>query len=295
MAGLELGKHTELPELSELMKMSEEELGRLDLAKMNLAVVKMALGSNYSDYLKTLDEWTDHLRKEMERNLYLYQRDPASFDNSEAYFRVLMMNTIIKEDFKVGYDPELMESPEDRNNSGYAFFSDPAKVFLPGMLGPKDRLGTCTSLPVLFAALGRRLGYPIKLVLSKGHVFCRWDDGEEVFNIEMTNKGVSRKSDDYYRKWPFPITPEEEEKYSYLKSLSSKEELALFLGTLGNVRMAHGQYSPAAITYDMANQLAPRLGKIHMAMINADLADSRQPNFNSNIQNRELIIMPPKN
>ncbi len=36
-----------------------------------------------------------------------------------------------------------------------------------------DNGGTCVSMPVLYTAVARRLGYPVKLVLAKGHAFCR--------------------------------------------------------------------------------------------------------------------------
>jgi hypothetical protein len=57
------------------------------------------------------------------------------------------------------------------------FFADPSKVFLHGLLGP-ERVGTCSSLPVLYVAVGRQLGYPLKLVTAKGHLFVRWEGAE---------------------------------------------------------------------------------------------------------------------
>ena len=94
-------------------------------------------------------------------------------------------------------------------------------------------LGTCSSLPVLQVAVGRRLGYPLKLVTTKGHLFVRWEDAHERFNIEAAGRGVNRFTDDYYRHWPFELAPAEEVAEGYLKSLTPPEELAVFLSIRG--------------------------------------------------------------
>jgi len=54
-------------------------------------------------------------------------------------------------------------------------FKNSRDLFLHGMVG-SDNGGTCVSMPVLYVAVGRRLGYPMRLVLAKAHVFARWDD-----------------------------------------------------------------------------------------------------------------------
>lgn len=77
--------------------------------------------------------------------------------------------------------------PERQNGSmaaieGDRFFADSSKVFLHGLLGSK-RQGTCSSMPVLYSAVGRRLGYPLKLVTIKGHLFVRWEGAGERLNV----------------------------------------------------------------------------------------------------------------
>ena len=58
-------------------------------------------------------------------------------------------------------------------------------------------------LLTLQVPVGRRLRYPLKLVVTKAHVFVRWDDGRERFNIETAgNGGADSYSDEYYRSWP---------------------------------------------------------------------------------------------
>ena len=61
-------------------------------------------------------------------------------------------------------------------------------------------------MPVMYVAIGRRLGYPMRLVAAKEHMFCRWDDGKERFNIEGAGNGDDYPPDDYYRTWPKLLT-----------------------------------------------------------------------------------------
>jgi hypothetical protein len=77
-------------------------------------------------------------------------------------------------------------------------------------------------------ALGRRCGYPLYLVACKGHLFCRWDDGSERFNIETACPGVDSKPDDYYKQWPHRSSESEIRTEGYLLNLTPKQELAVF-------------------------------------------------------------------
>lgn len=61
------------------------------------------------------------------------------------------------------------------------------------------RTGTCASLPVLYAAVGRRLECPLKLVTARNHFFVRWDGAGERLNIKATTEGVTTFEDEYYR------------------------------------------------------------------------------------------------
>ena len=89
-------------------------------------------------------------------------------------------------------------------------------------------------------AIGRRLGYPLKLVECKGHLFVRWEDAKERFNIEGTSRGLNCYPDQEYMEWPWPISKEELETGMYMKSLSPKRELAAFLELRALCLKEHG-------------------------------------------------------
>lgn len=205
--------------------------------------------------LGELEQMAAKVHSETERHFYRFRRAPAEFENSEGFFRMLMLTVVLAGDFKVQYDPERKSSAVTTvENDG--FFSDASSVFLPGLLGPK-RQGTCSSMPVLYVAVGRRLGYPLKLVTTKGHLFVRWEGAGERFNVEATSRGLNRFDDNYYRHWPFEITASEEAAEGYLKSLTPAEELAVFLSIRGMCQRSTGGWLAAIESFEAAAKLAP--------------------------------------
>lgn len=159
-----------------------------------------------------------------------------------------MMLQVLQEDCGVHYNHDRIRDVD---------FTNSQDLFIHGMID-SDNGGTCVSLPVLYTAVGRRLGYPIKLVLAKQHVFCRWDGPEEKFNIEGAGEGFSAFEDEHYMKWPFSITEQEVEAGVYLRSLSPREELALFLEARGYCLEDVGRLDESFVAYSMANHLAPK-------------------------------------
>lgn len=244
--------------LDELLAIPVSTLEKCDVALMNLLCTQCLPGTedlNPEDCLATLDQWAQHVRLETERHFYRFRQRPSDYENSEGYFRMLIMAVVLYEDFGVRYHPGLISNPapidaQDR------FFADARDVFLPGLLGVK-RMGTCSSMPVLYAALGRRLGYPLKLVTTKAHLFLRWEGKGEKFNLEATGRGMNRYDDEHFKQWPFPVSAKEIAADGYLKSLTAAEELAVFLSIRGHCLMEAGRVGEAIQSYAEAAKLAP--------------------------------------
>lgn len=114
-------------------------------------------------------------------------------------------------------------NPDKRADDAPFFTED---VFLHGII--QGGGGTFSSLPVLYAAVGRRVGWPIRLVSTKCHRFARWEDDEERFNIEITNQ-IDSYPDDYYRQGRYAHPPEKAEYHGWMRSETAREELARFL------------------------------------------------------------------
>jgi len=170
--------------------------------------------------LTELDRWAKQVSSYTLKHIKTFHARRAEF-GSLARFRVTAMLTCLTRDLGVRYNPERISDPDN--------FADPQDSFIHGLLGPR-RMGTCASLPVLLTALGRRLRYPIKLVLAPQHCFCRWDSSEERFNIEYHQGGLNSHPDEHYGEWPIRWTQGMDEhnrvRPTYLLSLTPQQELA---------------------------------------------------------------------
>lgn len=135
--------------------------------------------------------------------------------------------------------------------------TDSRDDFIHGII--EGRGGTCASLPVLYVALGRRLGYPLKLVAAARHLFARWDDpGGERFNIEISNPGgLDTHSDDHYLDWPVPIRGTEWQEVFHFRSLTPREELACAWAKRGFCLRANGLPREAVKAFGVAWSLTP--------------------------------------
>jgi hypothetical protein len=238
----------------QLTSLSDSELARLDIAATNLASAQGLPGAERIDTagcLRTFDAWAAVVKRWTEaayREFFL--TDPGRFNHSEPYFRIVALVTTLQRHCGVKYDAAKIglgpESPYDFDEQ-----------FVHGVVqGPG---GTCATLPVAYAAVGRRLGYPIKLAHTRRHLFCRWDDPEsgERLNIEGAGDGFGVFSDDHYRRWPVPITPEEEQAFGYLGSMTPRQELACFVSQRAFVLKDHRRYHEAVETFIAASELDP--------------------------------------
>ena len=72
----------------------------------------------------------NRVRAETERHRYRFQKNPAEFENSDGFFRMLMMAVVLAEDFNIHYDPERKTSSLAATE-GDGFFSDSSNGFLP--------------------------------------------------------------------------------------------------------------------------------------------------------------------
>ena len=209
--------YPDVPGIEGLLKMTGVELARFDIAEVNLvcaAGLPETENLNVDRYLATLDQWAEAVRYDTVRHMYKFDRSPAGYENSEAYFRLLSMTTVLQLDCGVKYNSESIRDVD---------FSDPKEQFIHGIIDGDG--GTCVSLPILWVAVGRRLGYPMKLSTAIGHLFARWDDpvtGERI-NFEAAGNGMVTHPDDYYETWPREMSPKQIEKYTESEDASAND------------------------------------------------------------------------
>jgi len=241
--------------LEELLTLTPAELSSVDIARMNLVCAFGLRGSEKLDVnasLRQLDAWASQVAAETERYFYQFAEKPEDFNHSEGYFRILMMITVLQQDLGVQYNMARVSNPD---------FSNAQDVFISGMIG-SDNGGTCSSMPMLYTAIARRLGYPVFIVKAKEHLFCRWDGAwrgkPDRFNIEGAGRGMNAYPDDYYRTWPHPILQTEVDRGEYLRSLNPAETFAMCLAARAYVLEDNGDIPGASAMYAEAAKNDPR-------------------------------------
>ena len=153
-----------------------------------------------------------------EANWYRFVQSPGDY-TSAAGFETLAISAFISRHLGVGYNMAFMEGEYNA--------SDPRNHFLDGLLTGHG--GTCVTMPVLYIAIGRRLGYPLYLVQAKEHWFVRWEGQGERFNIEATTANSRLLDDEYYHSQPRPLSPDEIARGPWLRDLGPRDVLAHFL------------------------------------------------------------------
>lgn len=260
--------HSPPATLSALMALDAADLTGLDLGRMNLLCAEGLPGvppAALADGLGTLDAMAARVRAETERHRGRFRARPEEFEHSEGFFRLLMLAVVLAEDFGVAYHPGLRLAP---GTAGWrdGFHREPRHVLLPGLLAAEGaapgragapRWGACSSLPVLQVAVGRRLGYPLRLVATRGHLFVRWDGAGERFNVDAAGEGLNRLDDAHYRAWPSPVTAEEEAAEGWLRSMTPAEELAACLSIRALCLVEAGRLPEAAEAAAAAVRHAP--------------------------------------
>ena len=231
--------------------LSNEELAKRGLAEINLATavdLPQAGALDIPALCRKLDDWAEIVRFGTNQAIRTRSERRSYPEYTDAQFRILVMFTVLQRNIGLRYDLAFTRGEYDA--------SDSRNLFIHGLLSGFG--GTCVTLPVLYAAIARRIGYPVWLVCAKQHTFCRWDDPSgERFNFEATSEGFSPRTDEFYLTWPLPITPAEVEGGWLMRSMSPREELAFFLGQRGNCCIDNLQMRDAVVAFNHANQVVP--------------------------------------
>lgn len=240
----------------QLVHLSDAELACLDIAEVNLACAQGLPGTenlNIPLCLETLHQWAKHVRQYTKRVSRQFEHNRQDYENSWAYFRILALATTLYKDLGLRYNEERMA-----NLDADDFFKNAQDIFIHGALLGSG--GTCTSMPVVYVALGRRLGYPLRLVTTHAHLFARWDEpGGECFNIECTSRGLHTYPDEPYLNWPRKVEPRWVQEGCYLKSKTPREELSLHLETRACCWRHNGCFREAAQAFAWEYAVSPHI------------------------------------
>jgi hypothetical protein len=250
--------------LAALLQVPAGQLQNVEMARMNLLCAEGLVGSDQLDVEKDLaiiDQWSTQADQDLQRFTPLYHIHPEKFPDvhSESEWKMYVLFGFLRERQRIGYNPELKAL--FAKGYGYIedhpdeFRQDARDTFLNGIV--ERRMGVCSSLPAIFVAVGRRLGYPLYYVHTKGHSFVRWDDGKERFNVETTRSFFTTPHDDYYERWPYLITQKDVADFGYLKSQTPQQMLAGFLQDRCACLYASGRIKEGNQTFEAAAALVP--------------------------------------
>jgi hypothetical protein len=221
----------------------------VDLVAADAAVAAGLPGMERVDadqHVRQVDALAASCRRFTDRVMPAFRAGQCDYPDSEGRFRVQAMVTHLQRDLGMRYHPD--------RRADYAVLR-PEDSFLYGVLF--GRGGTCGSLPLLYAAVGRRIGYPLRLVTTRGHLFCRWE-GAERFNVEASGDGVSFFPDEHYRLGRFAMPPETVLACGYLETLSTKEEIAALMCQRGECWMQERNFGEATTAFAWAHEVDPR-------------------------------------
>jgi hypothetical protein len=223
----------EFPTVEQLLAMPPADLEKLDIALIDLVCAQGLRGSELLDIkqcLKTLDGWAEQVKWETQRHAYRYNEHPEEHKHSLGRYRMNMLGAILVQDLGIHYNPDRRFELDQGKPPTMAWNTDSRDIFIHGLLTGKHA-GTCSSMPVLYVAIGRRLGYPVSLATTKMHIYVRYEEPNRGhFNVEATmEQGFLTPTDQDYTNDIFQCAPEEVRGYGWLRPISNAEAFAHFL------------------------------------------------------------------
>lgn len=252
------------PTFQQLCEMSDEQLSKIDLGLVNLLC---AMGLPYGPdgdigrYLDWLDDSAEQVRLSIDRSYGVFLENPARFHNSQAFFCIACMVCWLQDHLGVRYHPKWSGiTPEMRLPDDFGLSAE--DVFIHSIIHGTG--GSCCSLPMLYVAIGRRLGYPLKIVKAMHHLYFRWDDlsgahwvhGDR-FNVEASCRGLHRPPDEYYLTWPHPVPQQLLDDGTCGQSYTPRQDIAVCLATRGHVCLVNNYWAGAMEAFGYATRLAP--------------------------------------
>jgi len=229
--------------------LSDADLASRDIAEVNLLAAQGLPGGTEFDIaadVRKVDEWANIVAAGQRRLWKRRERGDCS-DLTDNQFRMLVMVTILQRDLGVQYNPLCMTGEYDARNASNNFIHGPLS----------GHGGTCASLPFLYVAIGRRIGFPLFVVPAKEHLFVRWEGDGERFNIEATSLGFEPRDDLHYRTSPKPLSDAELKTCpTFLRNMTPREELACCLAERSNVLFDNLNIAAAVKAMYFANRLS---------------------------------------
>ena len=117
-------------------------------------------------------------------------------------------------------------------------------TLLPSVLD--NRKGVCLGVSILYLSLAQRLNLPLEIITPPGHIYVRYNDGQEILNIETTARGVHMPTEVYLGINTYKLS-----------TRSMKEVIGMAFVNQASVLWRRQQYHQAAALYEDALPFMP--------------------------------------
>jgi hypothetical protein len=250
--------------------MSDEQLRRVDPLVMNLAVARGVPEYGRIDvrkYVSAVDAWAAMIA-EANRLAEPHAAGDSAYEHDRRVWLAGGMDTMLAGPrCRVTYTKAKLDPAR------------PGQQFVCGLID--TRQGTCATMPVLYMSIGHRLGWPIRAVVARDHMWARWDDGQAEgkdgarFNLEATATSVDGPESAFY-------TPPDE---AYIKdmrvsrlalgcgsdmtSLTPRQVLGVFLQGRAGYWAAKGSWTKAEHDLLLAVRCFPQNREIRSFLVHA--------------------------
>lgn len=254
----------------QFLALPDNQLEQADLVRLNLSVARGIPGLESLDverYVCQVDQWTQAFERELPDMERMFHATPHKWKNDVRFFRVVMLMGFIGYDLGIRYNDEQFR--QQTSGKMEVWYTDPGDLFLHKLIDTKQ--GTCANMPVLHAAMARRLGWPVGIAAARSHWISRFDDGEVYYNIEATGvrqgSVVSDPDEVYIEKFKLPkraITCG-----SDLRKLTARETVGAFLGLRGRHYADTNRIHLADLDFALARVLFPAHRRTYVAALDS--------------------------
>ncbi len=266
------------PTIDELLELSPSQRAVIGPAELNLlcaAGLPDGQDVDTARCLAALEQWTTLVRGETSQRLAtLTRRDRSAKEplgaSSESRSKAQALLQGLHDALGSDRRPASLESGTLESAVARGIPLDPRDLFLCGVLenaSPPHR-PTSVSLPWLYLAVGRRLGYPLRLAAQDGRLLLRWEGQDEQFTLDWqqswTEPVVSapelRFRVEAAGRPPLPLPtdpPPSATLPSPMHLLTTDDELAMLLSARGACLESHGQNREALVVSAQAHRLRP--------------------------------------
>lgn len=104
--------------------------------------------------------------------------------DATAKEKIALMNQLVFEEMGFRFPPQSLYTKDID-----------VYTYLPSVLD--SRRGVCLGVSILYICLSQRLGLVLEMVTPPGHIYVRYNDGENIVNIETTARGIHLDSEEY--------------------------------------------------------------------------------------------------